>query len=301
VLPDYLEGAVDLHVHSAPDVVERRYDDIDLAREAARAGMGAILLKSHQSSTVERAYLVQKVVPEIAVHGGLVLNDTVGGFNPAAVRLALELGASQIWMPTKSALQHRKAHGQEGGLTVFGPHRELKPEVDEILRMMAQAGCILGSGHLAPDEVFAIAARARQLGVATFMITHPEWTVTPYSIADQQELAAYGNVMFERCFVSTTHLCGFTPMSVIERAISEIGVQTTVIATDLGQPDTPPPVEGLRSYAEALRSAGFSLDDLRRMMRDNPMSLLDGASTAVRAAQESARPSGICATDVPDA
>jgi hypothetical protein len=45
-LPDFLEGAVDLHVHSAPDVDKRRFVDIELAREAANARMSAILIKS---------------------------------------------------------------------------------------------------------------------------------------------------------------------------------------------------------------------------------------------------------------
>ncbi len=98
----FLEGAIDLHVHSSPDVEPRRYDDIQLAGEAARMGMSAILIKSHQNSTVERAILVSKIVPQIRVFGGLVLNETVGGLNPAAVRLALTMGAKQIWMPTRS-------------------------------------------------------------------------------------------------------------------------------------------------------------------------------------------------------
>src|SRR6266478_10035360 len=110
--PDFLEGAVDLHVHSSPDVDPRRFDDIELAREAVRAGMSALLIKSHQNSTVERASLVSKIVPEIRVYGGLVLNDTVGGLNPAAVRLALRMGAKEIWMPTRSARNHRKAYGE---------------------------------------------------------------------------------------------------------------------------------------------------------------------------------------------
>jgi hypothetical protein len=59
-LPDCLEGAIDLHVHSAPDVDIRRFNDLELASEAKRAGMGAILIKSHQNSTVERAWLVSK-------------------------------------------------------------------------------------------------------------------------------------------------------------------------------------------------------------------------------------------------
>jgi Family of unknown function (DUF6282) len=66
LLPDFLEGAVDLHVHSAPDVDERRFDDIELAREAARSGMDAILIKSHQNSTVERAFLVSRMVPDVS-------------------------------------------------------------------------------------------------------------------------------------------------------------------------------------------------------------------------------------------
>jgi hypothetical protein len=69
-LPDYLEGAVDLHVHSAPDVDRRRFDDLELARAAKDAGVGAVLIKSHQNSTVERACLVSQCVPGIRVYGG---------------------------------------------------------------------------------------------------------------------------------------------------------------------------------------------------------------------------------------
>jgi len=68
-IPDFLEGAADLHVHSSPDVDPRRFDDIELAREAARAGMSALLIKSHQNSTVERASLVSKIAPDIQIFG----------------------------------------------------------------------------------------------------------------------------------------------------------------------------------------------------------------------------------------
>jgi hypothetical protein len=273
-VPDYLEGAVDLHVHSAPDLDPRRFDDIELAREAARAGLGALLIKSHQNSTVERAWLVSKVVPGIQVFGGLVLNETVGGFNPAAVRLALALGAKQIWMPTRSACNHRRHHGQPGGLSIFAADGTLLPAVEEILRAVAAADCILGTGHLSPEEVTALVGRARTLGVRKLLVTHPEWGPTYYSPAAQKELAAGGGVLFERCFVSTTHRCGCVPFATIERAITEVGVETTVLSTDLGQPDTPAPVEGLRLYARRLRSAGFSADQLWQMMRTNPRRLL---------------------------
>jgi hypothetical protein len=85
--------------------------------------------------------------------------------------------------------------------------------------------------------------------------------------------------MFERCFVSTTHRCGFVPFGTIERAIMDIGVENTVLSTDLGQPDTPPPVEGMRLYAERLCGSGFSVDDVRQMMQANPARLLTRGNT----------------------
>jgi len=273
-LPDYLEGAVDLHVHSAPDVDRRRFDDLELARAAKDAGVGAVLIKSHQNSTVERAWLVSQCVPGIRVYGGLVLNETVGGLNPAAVRLALELGARQIWMPTRSARNHRLYHGQPGGITILDNEGKLLPAVQELLQMMAQSDCILGTGHLSPQETSVLISAASNLGVKKILVTHPEWGPTYYSYDAQKELTQRGDVFFERCFVSTTHLCGSVPFETIERAIIETGVERTVLSTDLGQPETPPPAEGLRLYAERLRSTGFSVDQIRTMMQANPERLL---------------------------
>jgi Family of unknown function (DUF6282) len=273
-LPDFLEGAVDLHVHSAPDVDVRRFNDIELASEAARARMGAILIKSHQNSTVERAWLVSRFVPGIRVFGGLVLNETVGGLNPAAVRLAVSMGAKQVWMPTRSARNHRRHDGLPGGITVLDENGQLLPAAEEILQILAGSGCVLGTGHLSQEETFALIDRACALEGIKVLVTHPEWAPTFYSVAQQKTLAARGNVIFERCFVSTTHRCGFVPFETIEQAIAKTGVENTVLSTDLGQPDTPAPVEGMRTYAARLRSTGFSVDDIRRMMQANAARLL---------------------------
>jgi len=270
---------VDLHVHSAPDVDKRRFSDLELASSAKDAGMGAVLIKSHQNSTVERAWLVSQCVPGIRVYGGLVLNETVGGLNPAAVRLALELGARQVWMPTRSARNHRLFHGQPGGITILDEQGKLLPVVQEILQAMAASDCILGTGHLSPQETSPLIEAALKSGVSKILVTHPEWGPTFHSWEAQKELAMRGGVFFERCFVSTTHLCGSVPFETIERAIIETGVERTVLSTDLGQPETPPPAEGLRLYAERLRSTGFSVDQIRTMMQANPERLLEHSKT----------------------
>ena len=52
-----LEGAIDTHVHSAPDVIERKLDDLQVARQARERGMAAVVLKNHFLPTPLRARL----------------------------------------------------------------------------------------------------------------------------------------------------------------------------------------------------------------------------------------------------
>src|SRR6266481_3715439 len=80
-----LNGVIDIHVHSDPDSVPRSIDAIDLARLAKSWGMRALVLKNHYESTASLAYVVRKEVPGIEIFGGIDLNRTVGGVNPAAV------------------------------------------------------------------------------------------------------------------------------------------------------------------------------------------------------------------------
>lgn len=223
---------------------------------------------------MDRAYLVRKLVPEIVVHGGIVLNDTVGGFNISAVKVALELGAREVWMPTKSAHNHKLHQHGHGGLTVFDAHGELRHDVKEILILLGASNAILGTGHLSPEEGAALIRYAYSQNVRKMIVTHPEWAPTFYPIELQRELSHYG-VMFERCFVSTTARCGSVPMATIANAVSDVGIASTILASDLGQPDTPAPVDGMTMYAEQMRAAGFAADDLRRMMVDNPTHLLE--------------------------
>ena len=80
-----LRGIIDIHVHTDPDSIPRKIDALDLAREAKRAGMGGLVLKNHYESTAAIAYLIRKEVPGIEIFGGVDLNLSVGGMNPAAV------------------------------------------------------------------------------------------------------------------------------------------------------------------------------------------------------------------------
>jgi hypothetical protein len=101
-----LAGAIDIHVHSAPDSVERSIDSIDVAKLALARGMRAIVLKSHYEPTATMAFIVRKAVPGIEVFGGIDLNLTVGGMNAAAVEHMTQVAGGWgrlVWMSTFDA------------------------------------------------------------------------------------------------------------------------------------------------------------------------------------------------------
>ena len=47
-----LNGVIDMHVHAAPDICQRTYNDLELTAASIRAGARAIVIKGHHCSTV---------------------------------------------------------------------------------------------------------------------------------------------------------------------------------------------------------------------------------------------------------
>src|SRR6202167_6771295 len=98
-----IEGGYDIQVHVAPDVIARRIDDLDLAKEFLAHKLKGFVLKSHYAPTYERAKVVTKAVPGISAFGAITLNHSVGGLNPVAVEIAGRSGCKIVWMPTVDA------------------------------------------------------------------------------------------------------------------------------------------------------------------------------------------------------
>ena len=280
-----VRGAVDYHVHVAPDFVARRITDIELAgrcRETGQAGFG---LKSHYSSTAERARVVAAAVPGVVVLGTLTLNRSVGGLNPLAVEVAARQGARIVWFPTVSAVneQHEVLQGgahakvpvwvafelslRDAGLAceavpVVDDRGALIPEAHEVLDVIARNGLVLCTGHLGRDEIFRLVEAAADRGVRDIVVTHPEFPSQSIEPADQVELAEMGALM-ERAF-TTPHTGKATWESVFE-ATRAVGPERTVWATDLGQTANPPVEDGLALMADAFLGAGFSDGEIHTM------------------------------------
>jgi hypothetical protein len=64
-------------------------------------------------------------------------------------------------------------------------------------------------------------------------------------------------------------------MEEMAKRIKEVGVTTTVLTSDFGQPENPFPVEGLRSYIQQLIQLSFSDQEIHQMVKINPSRLLN--------------------------
>jgi microsomal dipeptidase-like Zn-dependent dipeptidase len=275
-----LDGAADLHCHFGPDAHrERSVDAFEAASEAAAAGHRALVLKSHDFPTASLAWAVREVVDGIEVFGGICCDREVGGMNPAAVEVALRLGARIVWLPTLSSRQDvvngvAAQLGIDGpGLVVTDDGGALLPDTAEILALVREHGAVLATGHVSTMEHYAVVkAHAAR---APVLITHAtEDLAGPKLTAAQcRELADLG-AWVELC--AMTCIGAFATKTVAEMVatIRAVGVDRVTLGTDFGQKVNPNPAAGLQTYADALYEAGLSEAEIRTMACTNPCTLL---------------------------
>jgi hypothetical protein len=289
-----IQGAYDLQVHVAPDVIERRTDDIDLARDFLARGLRGFVLKSHYIPTAERAQVVAKAAPGIESYGAIALNHSVGGLNPVAIEIAGRSGNKIVWMPTVDAA-NETAGRLDGGseklpfwakiqreiaaagitrppMTVLDGDGKISGETRQCLELIAKYNMILATGHLGRHEIFPLVREARRLGVKRIVITHAEFPSQNLSGAEQAELADLGAII-EHCF--TTYHTNKAPWEAVFENIRAVGVERTMISTDLGQKTNPPVAEGFAMFAQKLLDAGFPGTDINRMAAAIPRSLIE--------------------------
>src|SRR6266478_6171745 len=145
-----LNGVVDIHVHSDPDSMPRSIDAIDAAKLCRSRGMRALLLKNHYEPTASLAYLVRKEVPGIELFGGIALNRTVGGVNPAAVEHMTRVKGGWgrvVWMPTFDAENQVRFDKANRPYASVSKNGLLLPEVNQVLALIARHKLTMATGH----------------------------------------------------------------------------------------------------------------------------------------------------------
>lgn len=278
-----LKGVIDLHVHSNPDLRHRAYDDFALMEAGIRVGARAIVIKTHQGSTVDRAYLcnrynelVHHSENKFTMFGGITLNRQIGGINPSAVESSLKLGGKIVWLPTKSARNHRVKIGQApDGCVEVVRDGKIVPELADVFRLVRDFDVILATSHVSPEECFIVVEAARAEGVRKIVVTHPEWWIVGMSLEDQLRLVKDYGVYLERCFAQNmgngtykSNLAGNL------EAIQVCGYRNVIISTDGGQVENPNWEIALEQYIQCLSDHGIPAPQLHHMTHSIQAALL---------------------------
>ena len=268
-----LEGAIDLHAHAAPDGTPRKLDAIELAQLGKAAGMRAIVVKNHYEPTASLAFLVRKVVPGIEVFGGISLDLTVGGVNPAAVEWMTKVEGGYgkvVWLPTFDSEAQVKLRGENRPFAPVTRNGQILPEVLAVIDLAAKHDLVLEMGHSGAEESLLIIPEAKRRGVQHVVVTHAMESPGGSMTLAQMQQAAKQGALLELVYSPLTD----ERLAAEAAAIKAIGAASFVLSSDLGQPPNPLPTDGLLAMYKGLMAHGVSAAEIDIMARKNPARLL---------------------------
>lgn len=271
-----LDGAIDIHVHSSPDDRPRSIDAVDAARLALHRNMRAIVLKNHYESTAGLAYIVRRMVPDMVAFGGIDLNLTVGGINPAAVEHMTRVSGGwgrMVWMPTFDAENQVRFSKENRPFVSVSRGGALLPEVTQVIGLIAKHGLVMATGHSSSAEVLMLVREGRRQGVRAMVVTHAMNDPIGMSVAQMREAADLG-AFIEFVGGSLTTPDAPARMRKFADAIREIGPEVTILSSDLGQQGNALPPDGFGAFLLDMRQKGFSEEELAIMSKRNPARLL---------------------------
>lgn len=254
-----LEGFVDTHLHTGPDIKPRFFSDIEAAEEASQEKMGAVIIKSHLEPTAGRAQVARKLTG-LDVIGGVCLNTSVGGLSVETVKTTTYMGGKVVWLPTISRDE------------IDFTRKENWNKLEEIIMVVAEKDLILATGHTKVQDIFQVLDLAVSTGVGKIIINHPLTRVVGATLDEQKEMSR--KAYLEHCYVAC--LPGHDELNPekIAEAIKEVGASRCIMATDMGQIHNPPPVLGFKAFISTMIELGISWRDVELMCGVNPLGLL---------------------------
>ena len=208
--------------------------------------------------------------------GSFTLNKVVGGINPKAVDVALRLGAMVVWLPTQSAKNHMQKMNQDLSQSVaVVKDGKIVPELRSVLELIRDHNAVLGTAHIAPEEIFTVVEAARDMGVKNIVVTHPEWWIVGMSHEDQLRLVKDYDVILERCYAQ--NMGGGKYKSNLAdnlELIKEVGYKNVMVDTDGGQTENPHWELALAEYMQYLVDHGIPEEHVYHMTHTIPAKLL---------------------------
>jgi hypothetical protein len=271
-----LDGVVDIHAHCDPDSTPRSIDALALAKLARQRHMRGLVLKNHYEPTASLAYIVRQAVPGIELFGGIDLNRTVGGVNPAAVEQMTRVKGGYgklVWMPTFDAENQVRYSKEQRPFVPVARNGQLLPEVREVIGLIARHHLVLATGHSSPEEGLLLLREGKRVGVEHMVVTHAMLPPVGMSISQMKQAADLG------AYIEFVYNALIGPNKVFEisqytNALRALGPAHCILSSDLGQAANPLHPDGLQSFFRDLAKEGFSVQEIDLMAKKNPATLL---------------------------
>ncbi len=275
---DCLKGAIDVHVHADPcSLISRNQDFIQVATDAAHAGMRAVIRKDHHYSTVGEAYAVQRHIDHLAETGALPRRIDVYGGVPITFSLDPAQAEQALRFPTFRMIWLNPVYGEtlvDGG--------KVRPEVSRIIELARdhRIGLNLGAPSHSKkygevDDFAALAPVVERIEVlgARAVLDHP---LSSFTVAQTAELAQGGLFAGLFCYPSLPSVIKapvVDPRRTLE-LVRRLGPERCIIASDVGMLLEPTAVEALRLMIRLLMALGLPPADIAPMLKTNPARLI---------------------------
>ena len=157
--------------------------------------MRGIVLKNHYESTAGLAYLARKAAPGLDVFGGIDLNLTVGGMNPAAVEHLTQIAGGWgrvVWMSTFDAENQVRYSKENRPFVSVSRNGELLPETKAVIGVIAKHDLVMATGHVSATEGLMLLREGQRQGVRHMVVTHAMNPPILMDVAQMQEAAKLG-------------------------------------------------------------------------------------------------------------
>lgn len=179
-----------------------------------------------------------------------------------------------VWMPTEDAenqVRYEKANRPFVPIVANG---QLRPEVKEVLGLIAKHNLTLATGHSSAQENLMLVREAHNLGVQRIVVTHPMGRAVAMSIPQMQEAAKLGAFLEIVTYQRATS--NNPPISTEEhvKTIRAIGPEHIILSSDSGQGGNPLHPDALATLFKTLREQGFTETEIDRMAKKNPATAL---------------------------
>lgn len=288
-LKDIIRQAIDVHLHIGPEIIPRRYTAGTLAWEE-KERLGGAVLKNHFYPT--QPFINElKNKKRITLFGSIALNNATGGMNSEGVYASSLLSDKPImvWFPTINAENFLKKsefeiapewvkkngfagkHSKDVKPVVVVENGKLTKESMSVLKAIKKCNAVLATGHISWKESALLVNEAIGMGILKIVITHPIYQRIKMPVRVQKELAQRG------CFIEQSYsmyAIDKIPIKKIASQIKEVGSQSVILSSDVGQTFSPSPSQALLYFAKLLKEEGINEDQLFVMMVSNPKKLL---------------------------